>query len=130
VRTRAARRAFAGVGLALVVAVCSTDPSPAGAGTPYLVRTKMEAWYHGASTPAGPRPGVPTPPVSPYPAGTLHVGTSGGTEDARTYVALDDAALPSGAHVTGGTLTLPVDQGAVEHHILSASRAAREGAAA
>ena len=106
---RTIRRSLQGVALALVVAVCSTDPTPASADTPYTVPTKVEAWYHAAATPAGARPGLPTPPVSPYPAGTLHVAVSGGTEDARTYLSLDESSLPSGAHVTGGTLALPVD---------------------
>lgn len=49
-----------------------------------------------------------TPP-NQYPAGTLHVGVSGGTEDARTYLSLSGTTVPYGAEVTGGSLTLPVD---------------------
>jgi hypothetical protein len=43
-----------------------------------------------------------------YPAQTLHVGVTGGTEDSRTYLTLVNSTVPVGIDVTGGTLTLPV----------------------
>ena len=54
-------------------------------------------------------PAVPeVVPPSPYAAGTLHVGYSGAAEDSRTYLELNLSAIPFGAELSGGTLTLPV----------------------
>jgi hypothetical protein len=47
-------------------------------------------------------------PTSPYPANTLHVGVAGGHETARTYVVPDLSALPFGATLTSGRMTLPI----------------------
>jgi hypothetical protein len=47
-------------------------------------------------------------PTSPYPADTLHAGVAGGQETARAYVVPNLLALPLGATLTDGTMTLPV----------------------
>jgi hypothetical protein len=70
-----------------------------------------EAWYAASpvdlcTTPLGCPP--PQLPSSPYPADTLHVGIAGGQETARTYVVPNLLALPLGATLTDGTMTLPV----------------------
>lgn len=83
----------------------------AGSGT-MTVTPAAEAWYR-----ATPACGLPTGCAdltgapSPYSADTLHVGVQGGTEEARTYLQLDLAALPSGTTPTAGTLLLPVATG-------------------
>jgi hypothetical protein len=70
-----------------------------------------EAWYTPSPTcalPSGCGPVSPTPsPVDRYPAHTLHVGVTGGVEDARTYLKFDPA-LPDGATPTNSTLTMPI----------------------
>lgn len=63
-----------------------------------------DAWYQ---SPAG-LSGTPVDAPTTYPDGTLHVGVTGGTEQARSYVEIDLSALPRGAELTGGTLRLPV----------------------
>ena len=45
---------------------------------------------------------------SPHPEGVLVVAANAGDPDAQTYFNFDTAALPFGAVVTGGTVTLPV----------------------
>jgi hypothetical protein len=72
----------------------------------------VEAWYY--VFPDSPAP-APTPlpvapdPVNPYGENTLHVGITGGQEDARTYIALDTTHLPTSFKLLDGTLTLPID---------------------
>ena len=88
------------IGTALLVAL--GVPGPAVADT-VTVSTAKEAWYLTIPLAA---PGAP--PVSPYPAGSLHVGLTGGQEDSRSYVSLDLTSLDSDAEVTSGTLVLPV----------------------
>lgn len=78
--------------------------APARADTEVIVPTAKESWYF--TTPVAAPPGAPA--LSPYPAGTLHVGVSGGQEDSRSYIALDLGSLPADAEMTGGTLVLPV----------------------
>ena len=73
--------------------------------------TTEEGWYRTPPTcvlPVGCGPTDSLPPVSQYPAGTLHVGVFAGTEEARTYLKLDLGVIPAGGRVRGGTLTLAV----------------------
>jgi hypothetical protein len=75
------------------------------------VADAAEAWY--AATPidlcTSPLGCPPSQvPTSPYPADTLHVGTAGGQETARTYLLPDLTTLPVGATAVGGTMTLPL----------------------
>jgi hypothetical protein len=75
-----------------------------------------EAWYQPnpscagpvgcASTNALPTALPATPPTSPFPAGTLHIGVAGGKEIARTYLAFAFSGLD---RVTAASLTVPVD---------------------
>jgi hypothetical protein len=92
----------------------------AGAQSTLTVTLSAEAWYRPLplpvalpETPCLPAAGCVVPPVTlpaanPYPAKTLHVGASGGAEEARTYISLNTTALPFGVEVAGGTLVLPV----------------------
>ena len=73
--------------------------------------TTDEAWYRPPPTcvlPIGCGPTDAVPPVSQYPAGTLHVGVTVGVEDSRTYLKLDLGAVPTGARLRDGTVTIPV----------------------
>jgi hypothetical protein len=70
-----------------------------------------EAWYRTTAAPAAPictlPVGCPPAPVpSQYPPRTLHVGVTGGQEEARTYLGFDLFEVTG--EITGGTLTLPV----------------------
>lgn len=106
--------------LAVVLALAGVLLPVAHAGADSSVKAPVsaEAWYRPLpvplpDVPCAPAAGCVVPPVTlpaanPYPAGTLHVGASGGAEEARTYVSLDTASLPFGVEVTGGTLVLPV----------------------
>ena len=89
--------------------------------TDTTVSPSAEAWYRplpglpaeasSCDLPTGCAPAVPEAPVelpSQYPAGTLHVGISGGLEESRTYLTLDLATIPTDQIITGGTLTLPL----------------------
>src|SRR5437660_1637191 len=70
-----------------------------------------DAWYAPPPTcalPLGCGPTDAIPPTSRYPAGTLHIGATGGVEDARSYLKLDLGAIPSDGTVDGGTLTIPI----------------------
>jgi hypothetical protein len=107
--------------VAAIAPLCwlATAPGPAqasvrdttGSTQTVTVADSAEAWYAAApidvcTTPLGcPPPQVPT---SPYPADTLHVGVAGGQESARTYLLPDFTALPLGATLVGGEMTLPV----------------------
>ena len=105
------------VGILALTGLLLQAPS-AGAQSTLTVRLSAEAWYRPLPLPLPDAPCLPTagcvvPPVTlpaanPYPAKTLHVGASGGTEESRTYLSLDTAALPFGVDVAGGTLVLPV----------------------
>jgi hypothetical protein len=92
-----------------LVAFVAADAAPAA--TTAQVRTAMEAWYQaaGATGTAGPGIEAAVPPVNPYGEGSLHVGVKAGTEDGRTYLTLDGAALAGS--ITSATLVLPVDPG-------------------
>jgi hypothetical protein len=93
----------------LLLAVATAAPGFASRET--TVGTTRESWYLITPVPGEPPvaglPGAPAPPVSPYPAGTLHAGVTAGQEDSRSYIALDSGAL-AGEDIVGGTLTLPV----------------------
>jgi hypothetical protein len=92
----------------LALAVAPTSPARADT-TP--ASTTDEAWYAPPPTcglPTGCGPTESLPPISRYPAGTLHVGVTAGLEDSRTYLKLDLSGVPFDATLTGGTLTLPV----------------------
>ena len=81
-------------------------------------------------------------PVALYDVGGARIGTAVLTADETGLtIMVDVAGLPPGVHAVHihehglcerpeKFTTLPVDQAAVERHILSLSRAAREGAAA
>jgi hypothetical protein len=110
-------RAAALVPLLMVVCL-SLWTVHSAAATARNVPTEAEAWYQASPTdlgeedpscalPAGclPQAGVP---ANPYPEDTLQVGVAAGRDTARTFVSLDLGALPDGALLTGGTLTLPV----------------------
>ena len=115
-RLSAARRAALAVPLAF--AALLLPASQAGADSSVKTPVSAEAWYRPLPVPlpdlpCAPAAGCVVPPVvlpaaNPYPAQTLHVGASGGAEEARTYVSLDTASLPFGVEVAGGTLVLPV----------------------
>ena len=116
---RARGRIRAAVGLPLLVILCLSLWTPgSSAATARNVPTAKEAWYQASPADPGeddptcalPTGCVPQPgaPVTPYPEGTLQVGLAGGRDTARTFVALDLGDLPTGALITGGTLTLPV----------------------
>lgn len=94
----------------LLLAVATAVPVFASRET--TVGTTRESWYLVTPVPGDPPvaglPDAPAaPPVSPYPAGTLHAGVTAGQEDSRSYIALDTGAA-AGEDVVGGTLTLPV----------------------
>lgn len=115
----ASGRVRAAVGLPLLVLLCLSLWTPgSSAATARNVPTQKEAWYQASPADPGeedptcalptgclPQPGAP---VNPYPEGTLQVGVAGGRDTARTFVALDLSDLPTGALISGGTLTLPV----------------------
>jgi hypothetical protein len=111
-------------------AALPTDPSiPSTPSTPTVTApttvtlgTAAESWYQltrintcnspvgclPASIPA--LPALPDLPVDPtvFPADTLHVGWAAGIELARSYLALDTSALPKGAKLISGELTVPL----------------------
>jgi hypothetical protein len=93
------------------LAVLALAPTHAVHAQEATVTTTEEGWYAPPPTcalPLGCGPTAGLPPVSRYPAGTLHVGATAGVEDARTYLRLDLDAVPAGASLTGGTLTVPL----------------------
>lgn len=87
------------------VAVAVADESAAEA----KIGTAAEAWYVAPDSDACADADCSALPTSEYPKNTLHVGISGGTPTTATYIELDLTALPFGATLTSGTLTLPVD---------------------
>lgn len=82
----------------------------------------VEAWYQPnptcltpagcvttGSLPVAPPAAPPSlPAANPYPAGSLHVGVSAGTENARTYLRYPFEQL-DGKSVTAATLEVPLD---------------------
>lgn len=93
--------------LAVLVGLAVTPGTAARAETS-TVGPEAEAWYAASPTCTTPIGCVPTPPLSNYPVGTMHVGVRLGLEEARTYIRLALGAVPSDATLTGGTLTIPV----------------------
>ncbi len=104
----------AALGGALLAATPALAVAPAAGSSSGTVTAAVAAdsWYRPqpstCTTPAGCAPAVGVPPASQYPADTLHVGVLAGQEEARTYLALDLSAMPFGATVESGTLTLPI----------------------
>jgi hypothetical protein len=76
------------------------------------IETAVEAWYHTADDTVLPSP-APVPvapePANPYAEDTLHVAIAGGQEEARTYITLDLADLPTPFELGEAILTLPID---------------------
>src|SRR5687767_9836447 len=116
-------RAGAGIVVA-VMALLVALPLTAAAATA-TVGNGDEAWFLAkkeflAENPTGEDPtcGLPTDcnvagqvtRPSPHPEGVLAVAANAGDPDAQAYFNFDTAALPLGAVVTGGTVTLPVAQ--------------------
>ncbi len=94
-------------------AVLGFGPPALAASGSTTVGTASEAWFR--STPSC---ALPTGCLSQeqataprYAPDTLHVGVNLGTEEARTHLRLDLAALPAGTKATGGMLRLPVATG-------------------
>lgn len=77
----------------------------ASAATAEGVATAVEGWHE--LPPLSP---LPAPPRE-FPGDTLHIAVDVGRETAQTFLSFDLAALPAGAAVEGGTLTLPVAGG-------------------
>ena len=96
----------------------------AHADTTATLKPTTAAWYQPnptCSTPAGcvttgsvPALPVPLPdlPLSPYPAGSLHVAFTGGQETARTYLAFPVDGVTG--TVTAATLDIPLDVAAAD----------------
>lgn len=115
----AVRRRFGHVhvlAVAIATFLCLPTTFAFGADT-VDVPPSIESWYQTSVTggPADPLCGQPTgcapslsAPVSVFPEDTLHVGLVGGVDDAHVFLTLDVDALPAGADVVGGVLTLPV----------------------
>jgi hypothetical protein len=96
--------------LAVLVGLAVVPGNPARAETT-AARPEMEAWYAASPTcalPIGCGPGQGLPALPRYPAATLHVGLTAGIEDSRSYLKLGLGDVPTGARLTGGTLTIPV----------------------
>lgn len=75
-------------------------------------KTSTEAWYTttGACDDPAECSTVPAPEPPVYPENTLHVDIKAGQPTAASYLQLDTSAIPFGSKITGGTVTLPVDQ--------------------
>lgn len=113
---------FGLIASALTAAGAAASGASAAAATQstYPATFLAQSWYRAAPVDTSAVSGcgvpavgcLPVPDAAPpnqYPAGTLHVGVSGGTEDARSYLSLTAPTIPYDAVVTGGTLILPVD---------------------
>lgn len=99
------------VGLLSAPASAAVPREGATSGTT-TARTATDAWYSAsAACTSSPTGCLPAGPPTPYPSKTLHVGVVAGQEEARTYLSLDLASLPSGTSLTGGTLRLPIGGG-------------------
>lgn len=88
------------------------------------VPDSAEAWYAATpittcTLPLGCSPTDST--VSPYPAGTLHIGVAAGRETARSYLQPDLGKLPAGATATSGHMVLPVATAATDGTLRPAS---------
>lgn len=107
---RMGRRGFLVIcAVALAAAPLFSAGSSVAAETPRIEATPSKEAWHNITPPCMALVDcslLPTP--SPFPGDTLHVAVSGGEESARTYLAFAPA-LPLGAVLTEGTLTLPLD---------------------
>ncbi len=97
--------------VALVAATAALGVLPfALAAETATVTPTVEGWFQpnpSCTTPVGclAVPGGPTE-LTVFPAGTMHVGVSGGVETARSYLGLPREAL---ADLSGATLEVPLD---------------------
>lgn len=91
--------------LAVAIGALALGVGPVRAEQAVEITTAVEAWY--MTAPNGGVPGGPA--VSPYPAGSLHVGVAAGQEESRSYVALDLGDVDPDAEVVAARLVLPVD---------------------
>lgn len=99
----------------LVILLAGAAPAVASETDTTTVKTSTEAWYTttGACGDPADCSAVQEAPESPaYPEDTLHVDVNAGQQTAATYLQLDTSALPFGSEITGGTLTLPIDDDA------------------
>lgn len=118
-RTRTVR----GLTAALVIGSAAFGFAPLAYGsTETSITPTVEAWYQPnptcllptgcvttGSLPVAPPVDLPSlPAISPYPAGTLHVGVTGGMESARSYLRFPFEQL-DGKAVTSATLEIPLD---------------------
>jgi hypothetical protein len=117
------------VGAVAPLAWLSTSPAAGSvddtATSTYTLTDTAEGWYADApvnvcTSPIG-CPPTEQPPVSPYPADTLHVGVAGGVETSRAYVVPNVSTLPFGSTVTAATMTLPVGTGSTDGTLMAAS---------
>lgn len=105
--------------LALLVGLTVVPGSPARAES-VDAKPEVEGWFAAPPScvlPIGCAPTQGLPTIPRYPAGTLHVGLTAGTEDSRSYLKLGLTGLPAGAQVTSGVLTIPLagpDAGTVQ----------------
>lgn len=87
------------------------SPALADAAGSTSVGDTSEAWYNTSEATIC-TSAVGCPPVSlpfySYPANTLHVGVSGGSETSATYLEPDLSAYIGGTLPTAGTMTLPL----------------------
>jgi hypothetical protein len=115
-----ARRWLAGAGalwaigaLGVPPALAHPDGAPATAspGASTQAGDAAEAWYDTSDSALCSSP-VGCPPVTlpgrSYPANTLHVGVSGGTESSVTYLLADLSPYLGSALPAAGTMTLPL----------------------
>lgn len=93
--------------LGALVALAFAPSLPARADSA-SAKPEAEAWYAQAPTCSTPLGCLPLPPLSNYPAGTMHIGVRAGFEESRTYMRLDLSGVPSDAALRGGTLTIPL----------------------
>lgn len=112
-------RALGALGAAVAVAWPLAVPAAAQEAT---VSTVSEAWFQLAGDGSQALPDEvcevlapvcaaqppAAPPPNPYPPGTFHVGVNAGQEEAQAFLTLDDAGVPAGAELEGGTLTIPL----------------------
>jgi hypothetical protein len=96
-------------GSPLAPAALSVTAAGGNTGTQTVVALGAEGWYRSPQLcllsiclP------ISSPLAQAYPAGTLHIGAAGGSESARTYLALRHP-LDVTTGVLGGTLRLPLD---------------------
>jgi hypothetical protein len=108
-----ALRVLLGLGLTAGTVLAPAAPALAAGSGMTVLKPSAEAWYRTTPAcllPTGCAAAGETP--SPYSPDTLHVGVTAGLEEARTYLQLDLAALPTATKPTGGTLLLPIAGGA------------------